>query len=384
MAISFSNGFSQNRSIAFIEKPFSELLSQAKTQKKLIFMDAYTTWCGPCKWISANIFTNDSVADYFNKNFICTKFDMEKGEGTELGSRYQVRAYPTLLFIDGDGNMVHKRVGAPRQLKEYLDMGKVALTPGQGLAALSKRYNEGVTDPAEMMIYLKRLQEAYMPVNVPLAKYMATQKDEELTSTSNWNLIYAYSDDMNSREFVYLVKNQDKFAAVHTPDSVEQKISEVYLKALITQTRSRQFKEEEYNKTKLIIRESGYSGAEKVIFTADINMYLGQGQAEKFFEEVYTGTDKYYSGDYKMLNSLAWQVFTMTDDEKYLKKAADWAKRSVELKNQSAGNDTYAQILFKLGRKDEAIHHEKMAIELAKKEGAETKEFEQTLLKMQE
>ncbi|MCF8411653.1 MAG: thioredoxin family protein, partial [Crocinitomicaceae bacterium] len=40
------------------------LKAKAKKEKKLIFIDAYTTWCGPCKWISANIFTNKEVADY--------------------------------------------------------------------------------------------------------------------------------------------------------------------------------------------------------------------------------------------------------------------------------------------------------------------------------
>ncbi len=377
------NLYSQTSSVKFAEKPFSDILAMAKSQKKLVFMDAYTVWCGPCKWMSANIFTNDSVARFYNDNFICTKFDMEKGEGLELRSRYEVKAYPTLLFIDGDGNMIHKRVGAPREIRDYIEMGKVALTPGAGLAAVSKRYNDGDADPALLQIYLERLQGAYMPVNAPLSKYMATQKDETLTSNANWKLIYSYTDDMNSREFSYLVAHKEQFIALHGFDSVDQKINEVFLRALSAQMRSRQFSEEQYSKVKQQIRATGYDGAEKVIFTADLNLYLSRGEAEKFLETVYHNIDKYYRNDHNILNSVAWQVFTMTDSVKYLQKALEWSALTLEIQDQSAYQDTYAQILFKLGRKDEAILHEKRAIELGMKEGIDIKEFEQALIKMQ-
>ena len=57
-------GFGQNRSITFIDKPVAELLKMAKAQNKLVFVDGFTTWCGPCKWMAANMFTNDTIADY--------------------------------------------------------------------------------------------------------------------------------------------------------------------------------------------------------------------------------------------------------------------------------------------------------------------------------
>jgi thiol:disulfide interchange protein len=62
-----------------INGSFSEALAQAEKQDKLIFLDCYTTWCGPCKWMAAKVFTQEEVAKNFNKNFICVAFDMEKG-----------------------------------------------------------------------------------------------------------------------------------------------------------------------------------------------------------------------------------------------------------------------------------------------------------------
>jgi thiol-disulfide isomerase/thioredoxin len=63
------------------DKSFEEVLKMAKTQNKLIFMDCFTTWCGPCKRLSSMVFPDPAVGEYYNKNFINTKFDMERGEG---------------------------------------------------------------------------------------------------------------------------------------------------------------------------------------------------------------------------------------------------------------------------------------------------------------
>ena len=74
----------QNRSIVFREGNWEKILKQAKKEKKLIFVDCYTSWCGPCKMLAKNVFTQDKVADFYNTEFVCVKMDMEKGEGPAL------------------------------------------------------------------------------------------------------------------------------------------------------------------------------------------------------------------------------------------------------------------------------------------------------------
>ena len=98
--------------IQFKNISFEQALKEAKASNKLIFMDAYAEWCGPCKYMTANVFTEQEVGAFYNKNFINLKVDMEKGEGPALAAKYQVRAYPTLFFIDGDGKVVKKVLGA--------------------------------------------------------------------------------------------------------------------------------------------------------------------------------------------------------------------------------------------------------------------------------
>jgi thioredoxin 1 len=97
--------------IQFTNARWAEILKKAKAEKKVIFLDAYASWCGPCKMLQKNVFTQKTVGDYFNKRFINVKMDMEKGEGPALSQTYPLEAYPTLLFIDGNGRVVKKAIG---------------------------------------------------------------------------------------------------------------------------------------------------------------------------------------------------------------------------------------------------------------------------------
>jgi len=92
-------GLSQEIGIIFLDIKLDSAYNLVKLENKLVFVDCFTTWCGPCKYMDANVFTNDSVADYFNDNFINVKLDMEKGEGEVFAGRYRVRSYPTYMFL---------------------------------------------------------------------------------------------------------------------------------------------------------------------------------------------------------------------------------------------------------------------------------------------
>lgn len=106
------NSVAPNGGISFEKMSLEKAKKQAKKDGKLIFIDCYTSWCGPCKRMAATTFQEDDVAKLFNKNFINLKIDIEKDEdGADVARRYSVRAYPTLLIINGDGKLVKQTVG---------------------------------------------------------------------------------------------------------------------------------------------------------------------------------------------------------------------------------------------------------------------------------
>ena len=87
-----------NEGVVFVEnKTFAEAVAMAKESGKKVFLDCYTSWCGPCKMMTKNIFPQKAAGDYFNSEFVNIKLDMEKGEGPELAKRLKVRAYPTFV-----------------------------------------------------------------------------------------------------------------------------------------------------------------------------------------------------------------------------------------------------------------------------------------------
>ena len=98
----------QGQGIEFFDGSWDEVLAEAKKKRRLVFVDAYTTWCGPCKMMARNTFTDSGVGEFHNENFINYKFDMEKGEGLELSVLYDVKVYPALLFVDSEGNLLHR------------------------------------------------------------------------------------------------------------------------------------------------------------------------------------------------------------------------------------------------------------------------------------
>ncbi len=99
--------------ISFVETTtWQKAIKKAKAENKLIFMDAYTTWCGPCKMLEKRVFTLKEMGDFYNKNFINVRVDMESGEGPALANIYTVNAYPTMFFIDPNtGKEITRVVG---------------------------------------------------------------------------------------------------------------------------------------------------------------------------------------------------------------------------------------------------------------------------------
>jgi thioredoxin-related protein len=112
-----------DQGINFYEGSWVEALKLAKDQNKLVFLDIYATWCGPCKKLKANTFPDEAVGNFYNTHFINLALDGEKGEGRELARKYAIKGYPTLLFVDHTGTVVVKTAGY-RNPEKFLELGR--------------------------------------------------------------------------------------------------------------------------------------------------------------------------------------------------------------------------------------------------------------------
>jgi thioredoxin 1 len=114
-------------SIVFTKGNFSSALQQAATQHKYVFVDAYASWCGPCKLLKATTFHNKKAADFYNANFVNISIDMEKGEGPQLASAWGITAYPTLIIFDPSGKPLLGTMGY-MGAADLVKFGKQALS----------------------------------------------------------------------------------------------------------------------------------------------------------------------------------------------------------------------------------------------------------------
>ena len=113
--------------ISFFNGTWEEALAKAKAENKIIFLDSYASWCGPCKILSKRYFTKKNVGEFYNANFINFKMDMEKNpNGPRLNKKFKLRGYPTLYFVDSNENIVKQSVGLVDD-KKLIAFGKEAL-----------------------------------------------------------------------------------------------------------------------------------------------------------------------------------------------------------------------------------------------------------------
>ncbi|MEZ4686125.1 MAG: thioredoxin domain-containing protein [Bacteroidia bacterium] len=156
--------------IEFFEGSWDEVLSEAKKERRLIFVDAYTTWCGPCKMMARNTFTDAEVGEYHNKNFVNYKFDMEKGEGPQFAAKYGVRAYPTIFWLLHKGEVVHKAVGY-RAAAQLLMKSKEANSSENNAANLELGYNKGELEGKDLLDHALRLKAEDKPYTEAAAEF---------------------------------------------------------------------------------------------------------------------------------------------------------------------------------------------------------------------
>jgi len=371
----------QNRAIEFEHTTWNLIVEKAKKEKKLIFMDAFAEWCGPCKWMAANTFTNDAVADYYNTNFVCAKIDMEKGEGPNLKTKFEVKAYPTLLYIDPETEtMVHKLVGGVPPDK-FLEVGKAANNPNERLGTYQKKYEEGKLKSNEMTKYIKLLGEAYMDKDAVLTKYLGSLSEKDRKTAETWNLLKENTENIGSEAFNTMLKYEADYSKIASENEVQQTILNLYSYHFLRMV-YRNFDETKFDKALTEVKEGTFSKKQAVENDARMSLAMVQQKWDEYVKYAVLLTNDVEINDSRKLNEIAWNIFENSDDEAALKHAVKLAENSVKISEGHENLDTYANLLFKTGNKEKAIEMEKKAIELAKANGAQTEDYETTLERM--
>lgn len=197
-------------------------LAHSAKEGKFVFIDCFTSWCGPCKYLASNVFTQTMVGNFYNKNFINLSINMESPTGKAIAEKYKIRAYPTLLFLNSKGEVEHMTVGASGA-KQIVQLGKTALDTTSNMKMLRTKIVREKYDAKMLNSYLSQFQ--YAPdKNALLDEYFKNKTSKERFSAESWNLFYTYMDDVVSPQFHFFMKHREEYTKKFGIDSVNSKL----------------------------------------------------------------------------------------------------------------------------------------------------------------
>ncbi len=361
----------QDNGIQFDKNKWESVLAKAKKENKLVFVDAYAVWCGPCKKIAKEVFPQEEVGSFFNKNFVNVKMDMERGEGLALASAYAVTAYPTFLFVNGNGDLVHKGLGYHSK-EEFLELGAAAIDPARQLVALTMQYEEGSREELLLKNYTKAKYDAGAKDYGDVAlEYLNSIGEGHWHTKENMTFLLSYVSNVYSAPYNYLLANRGQFDDAFTKQVVDRRIAGM-IKNEIYRGSGKSISLEDIDELYLngLPEQSGQLSGK---FRMDY--YERAGDATKYAEATTTYFEKFPSDNWSELNQYAWSFYENFEDRDLLETALGWAQKSVSIDNNFYNNDTVAALHYKLGNKKEAKKAAKLAIKQAKAGG---ESFEET------
>lgn len=385
--------------VQFEEKlNWQQVQAKAQEEKKYIFMDCYTTWCGPCKYMSSQIFPQPSVGKVMNTHFVNVSVQMDTTEndndavkswyetGHQIAAQYKIMAYPTFLIFDQKGNLVHRIVGASQTSKEFLAKVDEALDPATQYYPMLAKYEEGNRDSLFLYNLAMAALHAYdnSTGEKVVGEYLATQSD--LYSAKNLNLLHSYTESSKDTGFAILLRHPEKANAVLGKGVAENTVNRIIFYEDVVPVLFNRYApiagEPNWSKLKDSVALKYPAKADEVLAYAKVLFYMNRQQWKEFAPAVASYIESY--GDNVSasdLNEYAWIIFQNAEDETTLKNALEWSRRSLDKEEKPMYIDTYANLLHRLGRTKEAIEWEQKAIDQLASE-AEKKGYMQTLEKM--
>lgn len=156
--VSLANAVAQTN---FRELSVEDAIGAARVEGKLVFIDFYTDWCGPCKMMARQVFPQKEVGDYMNKTFVCIKLNAEK-EGKADAARFRLMAYPTFIILNSEDKEIGRHEGGTPDGQKFVGILESIVNPDLSTDKMVERYNSGDRAPKLIRVYANALvDEAY-------------------------------------------------------------------------------------------------------------------------------------------------------------------------------------------------------------------------------
>ncbi len=354
--------------VNFEEGNWYKVLERAAAEHAVIFLDGYTTWCGPCKLMDKNVYSRRTVGEFFNGNFINYKMDMEKGPGPGLVDKFNIKGFPSYTFVAPNGQMIHGGIG-------YMG-GDALMEEGRKALAVFKTMDIDTDNANPQLKYDIALSS--LEANAPEGqRLVAAYLDKQVhwDTEDNMYLILKSIKEPGTKAYQYFIENRRDFDQLFGKKEVfEQVYTMVFRKAMSLGNAKRAFK----------VADKIYSGvyprsADKHLLAFKMDYYRQKEDMKRYAKCAIKYYKKYPINDALDLNNAAWSFYEGVKQKRFLKKSIQWAEKSVTLDPQYYNMDTLARLYAKVKNKKQAKKVAKQAIKLAKRNGDDPSSMEDLL-----
>lgn len=265
--------------------------AKAKAEGKLIFLDCFTTWCGPCKMMARDVFPQEKVGAYMNPRFVNLKIDMEGTYGAPLAKKLQITAYPTFVIFNADAQEIGRFLGgsgADEFIKSVEEKSK-----DNGSSDLKKRWDEGDRDPQFLLQYLQTLTATYKADDAnAVAEAILEGKEETFAADSTLRAIFMRNiTNPFAKSFIYTAKHPEALTEAIGQMPVRMKIQNVlgnYQRQLIIEQADGTvaFNQAQFDRFQALLKELAVPEAEHYRLTTLITLAEKQKDLDAYFRYI--------------------------------------------------------------------------------------------------
>ncbi|AEW01018.1 hypothetical protein A4D02_13760 [Niastella koreensis] len=389
---------------------WQQVKKKAQKENKYIFVDCFTTWCGPCKKMDKEVYVNDSVGLLLNTKFISVKVQMDSAKGDneftrswyktarEMSSSYHVAEYPTFLFFSPDGEVVYKDLGY-KIPATFMQIARDALNPSKQYYALVRSYKKGKRDYENLPSLIKMSKQLgdsgnYLLLLTDYYAYLQSLGKDKLYTKENIEFIASTISKSSQLPFNMFYPNGTAVDYVMKKEGYAKNVVDhVITKEKVNPfLRAAEGKPEPDWSTLYNIIDNNYKGdyADRNVMEAKMRWYQFYGNALKYTTILNDKMEKYGSDTTNMgedfkLNTKAFLIWQKIKDATELKRIISWMAGVVKRSEKASGDyvkyrpyyiDTYANLLYKVGETAEALKWQELAVTQGRELDIDKDDFE--------
>ena len=365
------------QTLTVIHEDFAAAKAAAAKEHKLLLIDFYTTWCGPCKRLSKAVFDNDKHAATIAKNFVLLKYDAEKDTSYHLSKKFHISSYPTGLVMNNDGRVVQKKFGMKTNkdgvdIDDYLSFLDDAVKRQK-----ENKYIKGISKEINLQFpefYINYINRTKKIEKEDLENYWSGTTDY-LSEVQFCILAYfGGSPEANTYFLAHKDVYKDMYGEKDVTSLTYRIVSRTYKAALKEKDKK---KLEEANK--LAKTHLPTSDVKNIREYYNYKFWEATGDWQKVIDYADANKKDFIASG--QMNAICWSIFENCKDKAVIKKATTLMGEYNKTNSSFAALDTYANLLYKSGDSQNAIKQMEKAILMGRAEKADTKESEEALAK---